>query len=74
MDQHKEKSYGKKSTRIRQKNKRIDSKMESNDSPKIPDRGETSDIPSVQLKVPSSKVWKKLLNLSLTQNQKKCSH
>ena len=29
----------------RQKNKRGDSKVESNDSPEIPDRGET-DIPS----------------------------
>ena len=35
-----------KSTRTRQKNKRGDSKVESNDSPEIPDRGETSDIPS----------------------------
>ena len=37
-----------KSTRTRQKNKRGDSKVESNDSPEIPDRGrmgETSDIP-----------------------------
>ena len=31
--------------RTRQKNKRGDSKVESNDSPEIPDRGETSDIP-----------------------------
>ena len=30
----------------RQKNKRGDSKVESNDSPEIPDRGETSDIPA----------------------------
>ena len=34
------------STRTRQKNKRGDSKAKSNDSPEIPDRGETSDIPS----------------------------
>ena len=33
-----------KSNRTRQKNKRGDSKVESNDSPEIPDRGETSDI------------------------------
>ena len=31
----------------RQKNKRGDSKMESNDKPEIPDRGETSDIPEL---------------------------
>ena len=29
----------------RQKNKRLDSKVESNDSPEIPDKGETSYIP-----------------------------
>ena len=34
-----------KSNRTRQENKRGDSKVESNDSPAIPDRGETSDIP-----------------------------
>ena len=33
--------------RNRQKNKRGDSKVESNDSPEIPDRGETSDIPGL---------------------------
>ena len=31
----------------RQKNKRGDSKVESNDSPEIPDREETSDIPGL---------------------------
>ena len=31
----------------RQKNKRGDSRVESNDSPKITDRGETSDIPGL---------------------------
>ena len=36
-----------KGTRTRQKNKRGDSKVESNDSPEIPDRGETSDIPGL---------------------------
>ena len=35
------------SNRTRQKNKRGDSKVESNDSPAIPDRGETSDIPGL---------------------------
>ena len=33
--------------RTRQKNKRGDSKVESNDSPETPDRRETSDIPSL---------------------------
>ena len=36
-----------KSNRIRQKNKRADSKVESNDSPENPDEGETSDIPGL---------------------------
>ena len=36
----------------RQKNKGEDSKMESNDSPEIPDRGKRSDIPGL----PSGKV------------------
>ena len=36
-----------KSNRTRQKNKRRDSKVESNDSPEIPDSGETSDIPGL---------------------------
>ena len=39
-----------KGNRTRQKNKRGDSKVESNDSPEIPDRGETSDIPGPFLK------------------------
>ena len=33
-----------KGNRTRQKNKRGDSKVQSNDSPEIPDRGKTSDI------------------------------
>ena len=36
-----------KSNRTRQENKRRDGKVESNDSPGIPDRGETSDIPGL---------------------------
>ena len=36
-----------KGNRTRQKDKRGDSKVESNDSPEIQDRGETSDIPSL---------------------------
>ena len=42
-----EESEDKKSNRSRQKNKRGDSKVESNDSPEIQDRGETSDIPGL---------------------------
>ena len=34
-------------TGLGKKNKRGDSKVESNDSPEIPDRGETSDIPGL---------------------------
>ena len=34
-----------------QKKKREDSKVESNDSPEIPDRGETSDIPGLPAEV-----------------------
>ena len=37
----------KKGNRTRQKHKRGDSKVESNDSPEIPDRGETSVMPSL---------------------------
>ena len=47
MDQQAEKRQDRKSNRIRQKNKRVDSKVESNDSPGIRDRGETSDIPGL---------------------------
>ena len=41
------KRYDKNSNRTRQKNKRGDSKVESNDSPGIPDREEILDIPGV---------------------------
>ena len=41
------KRYDRKGNRTRQKNKRGDSKVESNDSPEIPVRGETSDIPGL---------------------------
>ena len=47
MDQQAEKKKDRKNNRIRQKNKRGDSKVESNDSPEIPDRGQTSDIPGL---------------------------
>ena len=36
-----------KSNRSRQKNKRVDRKVESTDSPGIPNRGKTSDIPGL---------------------------
>ena len=39
--------------RTRQKNKRGDSKVESNDSPENPDSGETSDIPGLPSGVPT---------------------
>ena len=35
------------SNRIRQNHKRADRKVESNDSPKIPDRGEASEMPGL---------------------------
>ena len=41
------KGSGRKGNRTRQKNKRGDSKAKSNDSPEIPDRGETSNIPGL---------------------------
>ena len=47
MDQQGRKKLDRKSNRARQKNKRGDSKVESNDSPEIPDRTETSDIPGL---------------------------
>ena len=47
MDQQAEKRKDRKGNRTRLKNKRGDSKVESNDSPEIPDRGETSDIPGL---------------------------
>ena len=49
MDKQAEKKKKKdgKSNRTRRKNKRDDSKVKSNDSPEIPDRGETSDIPGL---------------------------
>ena len=42
-----EERASRKGNRTRQKNKRGDSKVESNDSPEIPDRGETLDIPGL---------------------------
>ena len=45
VGQQAEKRKDRKSNRTRQKNKRGDSKVESNDRPEIPDWGETLDIP-----------------------------
>ena len=42
-----QKTIKRKGNRTRQKNKKGDSKVESNDSPEIPERGETSDIPGL---------------------------
>ena len=47
MDQQAEKREDRESNKTGQKNKRGDRKVESNDSPEIPDRGETSDIPGL---------------------------
>ena len=50
MDQLAErKKKDEKSNKTRQKNKRGNSKVESNDSPEIPDRGETLDNPGLPL-------------------------
>ena len=62
-----QKTIRQKGYRTRQKNKRRDSKVESNDSPKIPDRGETSDIPGLPSGVQHSKIkinWKHLLTIT----------
>ena len=45
--QKKKKKEDRKNNRTRQKSKRVDSKVESNDSSEIPGRGETSDIPGL---------------------------
>ena len=47
MDQQAEKREDRKGNSTRQKNKRGDSKAESNDSHEIPERGPTSDIPGL---------------------------
>ena len=52
--------------RTRQKNKRGDSKVESNDSPEIPDRGETSDTPGL----PSWHLWGRSREILYKTNQK----
>ena len=52
----KKKRHDRKSNGSRQKNKRGDSKKESNDSPEIPDRGETLDIASLPLGVKSDRL------------------
>ena len=47
MSQQAEKRYDRKRNRTQQKNKKGDSKVETNDSLEIPDRGEASDIPGL---------------------------
>ena len=48
MDQRAEKDKTERGNRTRQKNERGDNKVESNDSPTIPDRGKTSHIPGTE--------------------------
>ena len=45
--QKEKKKKDRKSNRTKQKNKRGESKVEPNDSPEVPDKGETSDIPGL---------------------------
>ena len=47
MPAGRKKRLDRKSNGARQKNKKGDGKVESNDIPEIPDRGETSDIPGL---------------------------
>ena len=56
------KKKDRKSNGTRQKNKRGDSKVESNDNPEIPDRGETSDIPGMRGEKKSMHVTNLFLN------------
>ena len=57
-----------KSNRIRQKNKRGDSKVEWNDSPEVPDRGETSDILSLASGCPWRCTKQALITTKKTKN------
>ena len=63
MDQQAEKKKKRQSNRTRQKDKRGDSKVESNDSLEIPDRGETSDIPGLPLEKKRRGVYKAMRSL-----------
>ena len=49
MDHQQKNSKTERAKRTRQKNKRRDVKGESNDSPEMSDRAETSDIPKEKL-------------------------
>ena len=49
MGQQVEKGQDRKRNESRQKNRRGDSKVKSNDNPEIPDKGETSDNPGLHL-------------------------
>ena len=64
MDQQAEKRSDRKSNRIRQKNKRGDSNVGSNESPEVPDREETSHIPGL----PSGVIHTALLCAMLTRH------
>ena len=65
MDQQaeKEEEYKTESKMTRLKDKRGDSKVESNDSLEIPDRGETSDIPGLPLEKKRRGVYKAMRSL-----------
>ena len=72
MDQQAEKKI-RQSSRTRQKKKKGDSKVESNDSPEIPDKGETSDISGL----PSGVGTRSFFSLNTFQNGKAytcCDH
>ena len=76
MGQWAEKRYSGKSSWMRQKNERGDSKVESNDSPEIPDRGELSDIPGLPLGVERDVLSASAIDLvgkNETVAQKSCS-
>ena len=66
-----QKTIRQKGNRTRQKNKRGDSTVESNDSPEIPDRGQTSDIPGLPsgvLKIESCTSNKNKLSFGFLKN------
>ena len=63
MGQQAEKREDKKGNRTRQKNKTGDSKVESNDSPEVPDRRETSHIlglPSGHIHTTAEAAWENM--------------
>ena len=62
------KRQGIKSNRTRQKNKRGDNKVESNDSPEIPDRGET-DIPGLPSECIQRQIMQRLQSTAHQNNR-----